>query len=157
MDEFNRELRKQNPDLDSEGQSDTEGEEFAGFEEAQEAPEPELVKEDEEFVDEEKYTTVTVEAMGAGADSEDDADVRPQTEGDKENGSSDAVAKKKRLWSKDKSAKPKKRKFRYESKAERQETRRKQKVNSKAARICHYSRSTSSCRPVSVLRSVLEK
>ncbi|TKA74395.1 hypothetical protein B0A55_04520 [Friedmanniomyces simplex] len=95
---------------------------------------PEEVGQEDEYVDEDKYTTVTVEAMGGSEDDEPaqrkdgEASARPDSK---------ATAAKKRLWSKtnpaDGKPKPKKRKFRYESKSERQDTRRKQKNKNQAA------------------------
>lgn len=96
-------------------------------------------QEEEDFVDEDKFTTVTVEAMGEpGADiAELEDDDKPTTHSastEKTNGK--AEMRKKNPWSKDgKSAPKKKRKFRYESKAERAATRQKQKSKNHAAKV----------------------
>lgn len=91
---------------------------------------PELVDHEEEYVDEDKYTTVTVEEVDVSkeglvrvageVESEDtlEADVKPVAQ--------EATGKKK--WPK----KERKKKFRYESKAERKVTRGKQKAGNKA-------------------------
>jgi ribosomal RNA-processing protein 17 len=111
--EFNAELRKQNPDLPSESESDDDAEEatFEGFGEVDD-----IDGQEDEYVDEDKYTTVTVEAMG-GSDDEADKKVHaPKPEEDKT------------LFAKPKKpAMTKKRNFRYETKAERKTTRDKQK------------------------------
>lgn len=134
--EYNAELRKQNPDLDSDELSeaevdDGEGETFEGFGETDD-----VGGQEDEYVDEDKYTTVTVEAMGDGAEESEAEDPVPAVA--KVEGDTDPAKVKKRIWSKNKPAdgkpKSKKRQFRYESKAERKETRNKQKAkNSKAA------------------------
>ncbi|KAK5733197.1 hypothetical protein LTR17_009939 [Elasticomyces elasticus] len=116
--EFNAELRKQNPDL-----SEAEKDAASGID-GDAVPEPEEVGQEDEYVDEDKYTTVTVEAMGDPKDEEPEpAKVPPKV---------DAAPRKPRPWEKDGKAKGKKHKFRYESKAERQNTRRKQKDKNQA-------------------------
>ena len=127
----NTELRKQNPDIsDSESAAEVNGheEEWQGIEEA--VPE---VAQDEEYVDEDKYTTVTVEAMGEpGEESENDSKtVDAERKGQAANG--EPQAPKKRIWSKENKVKPKKKKFRYDNKAERSATRQKQKSKNHAA------------------------
>lgn len=90
---------------------------------------------DEEFVDEDKFTTVTVEAMGDprdGLDDESEAE-NPKTKEAVTNG--EMKAPKKRVGNKEGKAKQKKRKFRYESKAERQVTRQKIKSKNHAAKL----------------------
>jgi ribosomal RNA-processing protein 17 len=106
-----------------------------------------------EYVDEEKYTTVTVEAMdvsktglikatttstnNAEDDAEDDDDSTKKTQAAEK-----APMKKNRKWTKDRPKDPdkkkklkKKRNFKYENKAERKDARSKQKArNSKQAR-----------------------
>lgn len=94
------------------------------------------VPDDEEFVDEDKYTTVTVEAIGEpGEESEED--LKPpnaEREARMANGGIRAAVKK-RIPSKDNQPRAKKKKFRYESKAERSATRQKQKSKNRAAMI----------------------
>jgi ribosomal RNA-processing protein 17 len=141
--EYNAELRKLNPDLD-EVELETEdvnGQDGGAAEETLDRAAE--VEGEDEFVDEDKYTTVTVEAMGESASEGSDED------GDAKGSHSAApmgdmaevgAAKKKRIWTKEPPAadgrpkQKKKKKFRYETKAERQETRRKQKKQSRAAK-----------------------
>lgn len=127
-------LRQNNPDIsDAEedaNDSDEEGVEWGGIEEQ---PKPDGV---DEYVDEDKFTTVTIETMDAdpkkwNGDDEDEEKVVVVEE------EKDGDDKKKRVWTKEKpkrAPKVKKPKFRYESKAERQQTRNKQRQkNQKAA------------------------
>ena len=118
-------------DGDSASQVDGKAEEREGEWNGIPDPAPEIAQ-DEEFVDEDKYTTVTVEAMDRpGEESEDDRiPIHPQRV---VNG--DAKTTKKRMPSKDDKAKVKKKKFRYESKAERSATRQKQKSKNRAAML----------------------
>jgi len=120
--QFNAELRKQNPDLPSESEDDDEeeGEEatFEGF-----GAVDDVDGQEDEYVDEDKYTTVTVEAMGGSDDEEDKSAHVPKPEEDPT-----AFAKpKKRPTTKEGKLKQKRRNFRYETKAERKVTRDKQK------------------------------
>ncbi|RMY07858.1 hypothetical protein D0868_05128 [Hortaea werneckii] len=146
--EVNQELRKQNPDLDVDGgeeedSDEGEGEEWKGFEEGDAK---DGLGEDEEYVDEDKYTTVTVEAMG-GSDDDDEREEDSEEPikaaasaqvAEQKTANGDVKTEKKRTWSKknpNEKPKQKKHKFRYESKAERQVTRQQQKKkNSKAAK-----------------------
>ena len=115
--QYNQELRRQNPDLPSESEAeDDDGEEatFEGF-----GAVDEIDGQEDEYVDEDKYTTVTVEAMGGSDDEEDKKPYVPDPT---------AFAKpKKRPMTKDGKLKQKKRNFRYETKTERKMTREKQK------------------------------
>ena len=89
---------------------------------------------DEEYVDEDKYTTVTVEAMGEAKESEEDA--KPEAAKVRAKiANGDPKPPKKRPWSKESQPKQKKKKFRYESKAERSATRQKQKSKNHAAKL----------------------
>ena len=95
-----------------------------------EEPVVDAVDHEEEYIDEDRYTTVTVEAVDVSKeglvkvgeeDSEDEtaeADTKPV----------EKEASGKKVWPE----KPKKKKFRYESKAERKVTRGKQKAGNKA-------------------------
>lgn len=130
------ELKKQqNPEgLGEDSDAEEAEDNFEGFGDAEQK-----AAEDEEYVDEEKYTTVTVEAMGEpGSEDEEEskriAEIKAK-EAKEAKEKADAIAKKKRPWAKD-SDKPKqkKRKFRYESKAERAATRGKQKKKGSAAK-----------------------
>ena len=128
--QVNEELRKQNQDLDdSEDAGDVNDDEaeWDGIEDAEEE-----VAQDEEFVDEDKYTTVTVEAMGDLRDEgANDAEAESKAKEVVKNGQ----APKNRTEKKDGKPKSKKRTFRYESKAERQVTRQKQKSKNHAAKM----------------------
>ncbi|KAM0690457.1 hypothetical protein Q7P36_009224 [Cladosporium allicinum] len=118
--EFNAELRKQNPDIPDESESDDDAEEatFEGFGEVDD-----IDGQEDEYVDEDKYTTVTVEAMGGSDDEVDKTAHVPKPEEDKT-----LFAKpKKPATTKEGKLKQKKRNFRYETKAERKTTRDKQK------------------------------
>lgn len=112
--------------------SDEEGEVWGGIQEEEETPEAEEVLDrEEEYVDEDRWTTVTVEAVDVskeglkkvGVEDSDDAEaldlVATEEKGE---------VKEKKKWPK----KEKKKKFRYESKAERKFTRGKQKAGNKA-------------------------
>jgi len=118
------------------------GEEWSGVSDA----EPPPVDHEAEYVDEEKYTTVTVEAMDVSKEGlfkaqqepeTDTAEAEPQSTATSDDAASE---KKKRPWTKDKpkesmQKRKKKRNFRYEGKVERKEARFKQKArNSKQAR-----------------------
>lgn len=90
----------------------------------------EAVDHEEEYIDEDRYTTVTVEAVDISKEGltkvgEEDSDEEAPG-ADTKPVENEALGKK--VWPK----KPKKKKFRYESKAERKVTRGKQKAGSKA-------------------------
>lgn len=125
-------MRKQNPDIsDNDSPADVKGEDVTWDDIEDAAPE---VAQDEEYVDEDKYTTVTVEAMGDSEESETGSKqtaAKPGTE--MMNGNTRDP--KKRIWSKENQTKAKKKKFRYESKAERSATRQKQKSKNHAAKL----------------------
>lgn len=91
--------------------------------------EPEPVDHEEEYIDEDRYTTVTVEAVDVSKEGiqriADDHDSEPTEEVVR---SGDKQSQEKKKWPK----KERKKKFRYESKAERKVTRGKQKAGSKA-------------------------
>ena len=102
--------------------SDSDGSEWGGFEDA---PEPEIIDHEEEYLDEDRYTTVKVESVSVTRDglerpklesSEDEAEVKEEAE----------TNEKKRP-----PKKPKK-KFRYETKIERQLSQQKVKAKKKA-------------------------
>lgn len=125
-------LRQNNPDLsdpeEDDNDSDEEGVEWNGIEN--------IAKPDgvDEYVDEDKFTTVTIETMDADPKkwNGEEEDVEKVAVEEK-----DGDEMKKRVWTKEKpkrAPKAKKPKFRYESKAERQQTRNKQRQkNQKAA------------------------
>ncbi|KAG9229443.1 putative ribosomal RNA-processing protein 17 [Amylocarpus encephaloides] len=103
------------------------GEEGDSWEGIEDEPVVEPVDHEEEYVDEDKYTVVTVEEVDiskagiskiAGQDSEEDEEVPKLV---------DAEEKNKKVWPK----KPRKQKFRYETKTERKLSRAKQKAGNK--------------------------
>lgn len=132
-------LKRQADDFDDEDatEEDKNGkaeEEWQGFEE--------LAKVDgtDEYVDEDKYTTVTIKEMGDAdewnASEDEDAKVTTTVTDGVEKNEDGTEVKKKRVWTKErpKNNKPKKKKpkFKYETKAERQKTRTKQKEKNAA-------------------------
>jgi ribosomal RNA-processing protein 17 len=113
--------------------SEEEGEVWGGIQEEEETAEAEEVLDrEEEYVDEDRWTTVTVEAVDVskeglkkvGEEDSDDAEA-PDLVALEEKGE----GKEKKKWPK---KEKKKKKFRYESKAERKFTRGKQKAGNKA-------------------------
>ena len=105
--------------------SDEEGEVWGGIEE-EEAAETEVLDREEEYVDEDRWTTVTVEAVDIskeGLKKVRDEEEVPDLVVERQDGKEE-----KKKWPK----KEKKKKFRYESKAERKFTRGKQKAGNKA-------------------------
>lgn len=112
------------------GADDTGGHDVWNGFEGQEEAEVEPVNHEEEYIDEDRYTTVTVEAV----DVSKEGLVKVDGENDSK-GTPEAVAArpieeppKKKAWPK----KEKKKTFRYESKAERKVTRGKQKAGNKS-------------------------
>lgn len=151
--EINKELQKQtalangqDPDEILSSNSDEDGEEFAGL---SDTAEDQLLPDDAEYIDEDKYTTVTVEAMGESEEDEEEAEQQgedgrndvvgvPGKAVDARDRKDEVALKKaaegKRPWAKDGDTKKvKKKKFRYESKAERAVSRHKQKSKNSAA------------------------
>lgn len=112
-------------DSDSQG----EGDEWEGF------AEPVPVDHEAEYVDEDKYTTVTVEEMGTTRDDfQSNKEYSPTGEDSGDQAAAAATGKS------DKPAKPRpkadrekkrKKKFRYESKAERKLTQRKERMSNR--------------------------
>ena len=108
--------------------------EWAGIEEPAEAE----VNREDEYIDEDRYTTVTVEAVDIdreGIHTGETADAKSEDgggDGEKGKAPADGAGEtKKRIWTKERpkglsKPKKKKQKFRYESKAERKFTRSKQ-------------------------------
>lgn len=134
--EVNDLLRKANKDSDDEDSAAEDEEEWGGI---ASPPRPSIDGVDE-YVDEDKYTTVTIEAMEDAKaftkDSDDEAETTVVKEdADAKDGD---VVKKKTVWLKgkkvDPKTMPKKKKFRYESKGERKETRNKQRSKNAAAK-----------------------
>jgi len=123
--------------------SDENGEEAVAWEGIEEA-EPEPLDHEAEYIDEDKYTTVTVEEVDISRDGISRLRDGDDEEGENEKKAADSPkhiktsSAKKPLGKKDKDKRPKKKKktFRYESPAERKMGRLKVKAkNSKAARI----------------------
>jgi ribosomal RNA-processing protein 17 len=134
--EVNDLLKKANKDSDDESSVADDDEEWAGI---ASPPRPSIDGVDE-YVDEDKYTTVTIEAMDdakaftKGSDDEEETTVTKEYPAAKDG----KEVKKKMVWHKgeqvDIKTLPKKKKFRYESKGERKETRNKQKAKNSAAK-----------------------
>jgi ribosomal RNA-processing protein 17 len=123
-----------------ESEEEDEDEEWGGFDDAP------VINHEDEYIDEDKYTTVTVEAVDisrdgfvshdAGDESEEEVAVVKGGEEGEDQESKGEGEKKKRVWTKEKPAgdktKKKKKKFRYESKSERKVTRSKEKAKNRA-------------------------
>ncbi|KAF2740429.1 terpenoid cyclases/Protein prenyltransferase [Polyplosphaeria fusca] len=132
--EVNQLLREANGDVggneDTQGDESGDEEEFQGFDDAGQEPEP--IDREDEYVDEEKFTTVTIESVGI-----DRSGFTKDAAGDeaKENVDGEEGGKPKRVWTKEKPKierpKKKKVKFRYESKADRKAERVKVKAKRK--------------------------
>ncbi|KAL7817028.1 nucleolar protein 12 domain-containing protein [Trichoderma aethiopicum] len=117
---------------DTEEQSGEEGEandgEWDGF---PDRPNLDIVDHEEEYIDEDRYTTVTVESVSISRDGLE----RPEKPQEKAEGEDQKEEPEKAPQDQSKGpARPKKKKqkFRYESKIERQLTERRQKAKSKA-------------------------
>lgn len=151
---------KRSREGESDGGGDGEDEEEGQDDEANrvigdvEGSKTEVPKHEDEYVDEEKYTTVTIEPMDASDAEEDDEDdndsdgvSKDETKADgkpkvrptvKEVKMPDGTVKEKRIWTKEKPTGPKQKKkkvkkFRYESKVERKATRSKQRARNNDA------------------------
>ena len=129
-------MRQANPDIselptDNEQDADEDG--WAGIEE------PSKIDGTDEYVDEDKYTTVTIEAMDDPGNVLGNSEKDGTGEGKPESGADQGKGddrKGKREWTKKKPGggiKKKKPKFRYESKADRKAGRQKQKSKNSAA------------------------
>lgn len=125
-----RKLRGES-DSQSEEESDSNEEEWEGFEE------PPAVDYEAEYIDEDKYTTVTVEEMDASKEGlykaeKDESDESRSRKGDTvpATAKSNSATKKAKKAGDDK-PKKKKKKFRYESKEDRKLARAKQKMSNK--------------------------
>jgi ribosomal RNA-processing protein 17 len=116
VEEVNRLVKQANGDIpglsDNDDSSSDDEEEFQGFQE------PEPINQEDEYIDEDKYTTVTIESVGI---SREGGNGRPEIKRD---------ANGKRIWTKERPRtewpKKKKKKFRYETKADRKVTRQKE-------------------------------
>jgi ribosomal RNA-processing protein 17 len=136
-------IKKQQDGGSEDGEEDDEEVEWGGVS-GDEGPEltkstiPMEEGQEDEYVDEDRYTTVTVEPMSVH-DNDDTTKGDGEEEGEKpaEDAPEDDGKKKKRIWTKekppsDKKKKPKTKKFRYESKADRKTIRTKQSLKNKA-------------------------
>ncbi|KAI1805511.1 nucleolar protein 12-domain-containing protein [Daldinia bambusicola] len=106
--------------------SDDEADEWGGF---KDTPAPEPVDHEEEYIDEERYTTVTVESVSVSKDGL--SSTKPEedsSEEDQETAKPDSRNAPPGTKEKARPPKKKKQKFRYESKAERQLNQRRQKA-----------------------------
>lgn len=101
-------------------------EEWDGF---PDQPNLELVDHEEEYIDEDRYTTVTIESVAVSRDGlhKPQLDEEDGEEGDKSK-LKQTEEEKTKSSSRDWPAKKKKKKFRYESKIDRQLTERKRKI-----------------------------
>jgi len=135
VEEVNRLVRQANGDVgeageETDGDSDENEEQNGNASAALEAPNPAAadINEEEEFIDEDKYTTVTIESVGISKHGF-------EKRGGDEAAEAEEVNKEKRVWTKErpKSNKPKKKKikFRYETKTERKAERVKQGLKKK--------------------------
>ncbi|KAJ9142681.1 hypothetical protein NKR23_g6971 [Pleurostoma richardsiae] len=117
---------------DSESEDGEDGDEWGGFQDEPAALEP--VDHEEEYIDEDRYTTVTVEAVTVDRDGmhkpkriteeeEDEDEAKDKTAAKFEGKDSEGSTDKKKF-----PPKKKKKKFRYESKAERQSAERRNKA-----------------------------
>jgi ribosomal RNA-processing protein 17 len=131
LNESKRMIKELRGDASSqESGSESEEEEWQGFEE------PAPVDYEEEYIDEDKYTTVTVEEMGLSKDelhkqedkSSSDDDDKKHKEKDEEEEVPQKSKAAKKYGSKSGAPKKKKKQFRYESKEERKITRRKERT-----------------------------
>ncbi|KAI1462193.1 nucleolar protein 12-domain-containing protein [Annulohypoxylon moriforme] len=110
-----------------EGTSEDEVEEWGGF---QDTPALEPIDHEEEYIDEERYTTVTIESVNVSKDGLSSS--KPEESSGEEDGD-DAARRDSQHppGSQEKTRPPKKKKpkFRYETKSERQLSQRKQKAS----------------------------
>ncbi|KAH7318757.1 nucleolar protein 12-domain-containing protein [Stachybotrys elegans] len=115
------------PDLEEESSEEEEAEEWAGF---PDRPELEIIDHEEEYIDEDRYTTVTVESVSVSRDGLS----KPEVPGENSDSEEKAVAATEaKEDSKPTRPKKKKKKFRYESRIERQLSNVRQKAkNSKS-------------------------
>lgn len=130
-------MKAQNPDLSEATSGDEQQEDGAddGWGGDEEVPAVDVT---DEYVDEDKFTTVTIEAMDDDLrnpqTAEEEAAEEARSKAAAQKGARELAVKKNRAWQKGKTdVKVKKKKFRYESKAERKQGRQKQKSKNAAA------------------------
>lgn len=129
-------------DSDHDQDSSDAGEEWAGIAD----PEPVPVDHEAEYIDEDKYTTVTVETLDVSREAlfkveQESGQTDPPQIGTEDVDKEPPTEDKRRRWTKDKpkakstKVQKKRRNFRYESKGERKMSRTKERAkNSKQAR-----------------------
>ncbi|TQV99105.1 nucleolar protein 12 [Cordyceps javanica] len=107
-------------------------EEWAGF---PDRPELDIVDHEEEYIDEDRYTTVTIETVSVSRDGLSKPEP-PSEEGESKYKDEDNIKEEDKEEKKQsrKPVKPKKKQFRYESKSERDLENRKQRARNKAKR-----------------------
>ncbi|KAI0446592.1 nucleolar protein 12-domain-containing protein [Xylaria telfairii] len=119
-------------DEDSGSSDDDTAEEWGGF---QDKPsQPDVIDHEEEYIDEDRFTTVTVESVNVSKDglTSSRPDEESETEEEEEDANKKAQeAQPEKNHSKERHSTKKKQKFRYETKLERQITNIKQKARSK--------------------------
>ncbi|KAI1647270.1 nucleolar protein 12-domain-containing protein [Daldinia loculata] len=105
--------------------SNDEADEWGGF---KDTPALEPVDHEEEYIDEERYTTVTIESVSVSKDGL--SSTKPEDSGEEDQETAKQDSEHAPPGSKEKARPPKKKKpkFRYESKADRQLNQRKQKA-----------------------------
>ena len=137
MDEHSKVLQRMKEDAGDISDGEESADAWEGIEE------PPAVDYEAEYIDEDKYTTVTVEEMDASREGllksahENDTDMDEETEKPVETKEAEIKTAKKRKprSAASEAARKKKRNFRYESKEVRRETQRKQRnVKSKKAK-----------------------
>ncbi|KAF3760272.1 hypothetical protein M406DRAFT_269423 [Cryphonectria parasitica EP155] len=115
------------------GSEQSDGEEWGGIEDTAPAPALEPVDHEEEYIDEDLYTTVKVEAVSVDRDglhnkAELEAEDEQEETGDEVQGKKTQSREGEEKKARREQPKKKKKKFRYESKLERQATNRKNKA-----------------------------
>ncbi|KAF3000365.1 hypothetical protein E8E14_004951 [Neopestalotiopsis sp. 37M] len=116
---------------DEEG-SDEENDEWQGLPDGPTADEP--LDHEEEYIDEDKYTSVTVESVSVSRDGLHKPEAEPDTEDEAEKERREALARAANEKEKTRPRKEKKKKFRYESKHDRSIANKKQKIKKLKAR-----------------------
>ena len=154
--EVNRLVAQANGELDTtlgtlDASASSDEEEFTGFAEPDPINNPEPINEQDEYIDEEKYTTVTVESVNIskagfhtpGQETAEEAAAQKH----KEEKEKEEAESKKRVWTKEwprnsTGPKKKKKKFRYETKVERKEERMKQGAKKRKQKEARTSKAT---------------
>lgn len=109
--------------------SEEKDEEWGGIEDSAPAPTLEPVDHEEEYIDEDLYTTVKIEAVSVDRDGlHNKAELEAEDSDDERKREAEAKASADKKKGRDDQTKKKKKKFRYESKLDRQLTNRKNKA-----------------------------